>query len=296
MKKSSLLIILVILVQGLFAQVLDPVLGPRAWKKENVGQKDAVELTHIREADVMWSTRVYRTIDLRQKQNLPLYFPMDSSSHGKRSLIQIIYDEFVANYDPSKVRIYEDVELRNEYSAQEVMTILTPGDSTKNVRANCDEYDTLVRKRFDDLKPEIVRVNLMEDWFFDKQRSVLDVRILALGIEVPNYAIFEDLDQTCQVVIFKGWTKRDETKPVWFYFPQLRPTFADLECYKRQNDATRLSYDDIFVQRIFDSYITKEENVYNRAIKDYTSGLDALLEAERIKLEIFNFEQELWEY
>lgn len=58
----------------------------------------------------------------------------------------------------------------------------------------------------------------------------------------------------------------------------------------------RLSYDDIFLQRIFSSYIYKQENVYNRTIAGYTAGLEALLESEKIKQEIFDYEQFLWEY
>ena len=82
----------------------------------------------------------------------------------------------------------------------------------------------------------------------------------------------------------------------WFYFPQMRSTFAKHECFKRKNDAARVSYDDIFLSRMFGSYIIKEENVYDRYIKDYTAGLDALLKAEKISNEIEEFEQVLWEY
>ena len=55
-------------------------------------------------------------------------------------------------------------------------------------------------------------------------------------------------------------------------------------------------YDDIFWKRMFSSTITMEANVANRRINEYMVGLDALLEAERIKAEIFNIEHDLWEY
>jgi hypothetical protein len=63
------------------------------------------------------------------------------------------------------------------------------------------------------------------------------------------------------------------------------------------NDAQRISFDDLFMQRRFGSTITGESNVYNdRPISDYQIGKFTLFEAERIKTELFNFEHDLWEY
>jgi gliding motility associated protien GldN len=281
------------------AQVLDPVLGPRAWKKENVPQEEAIALTHIREADVFWSKRIWRTIDLRQKMNLVLYYPLDSATLGKRSFVQVLYDEFIFNPEnigPDAVKVYKEYELRNPYTREELIKFFAPYDSVKTVNINGDVVDTVVYKYFSDIKQEVIKVRLMEDWFFDKQRSVLDVRILALGIEIPLYTSQTDVDPFTQQAIFSGWKKMDAPMVFWFYFPALRPVLAKNECFKRHNDAARMSYDDIFLARMFGSYITKEENVYDRSIKDYTSGLDALLEAEKISNEIEHFEMMLWEY
>ena len=297
-------IVFVILLLSAFgfssiAQVLDPVLGPTAWKKENVRQKDAITLTHIREADVMWSKRIWRTLDLRQKMNLVLYYPIDSATLGKRSFIQVIYDEFVINSEnigPDAVKIYHSYELREPYTYDELQTYFAPSDSVATVNLNGDLVDTVVAKLFTDIKEEVIKIRLMEDWFFDKQRSVLDVRVLALGVEIPLYTTVTDIDPFTQQAIFSEWDKKDEPMVFWFYFPAMRTTLAAHECFKRHNDAARVSYDDIFLSRMFSSYITKEENVYDRYIKDYTAGLDALLEAEKISNEIEEFEQVLWEY
>lgn len=281
------------------AQVLEHEFGPTAWKKENVAQKDAIGLTHIREADVMWSKRIWRTIDLRQKMNLVLYYPLDSATLGKRSFIQVLYDEFIANpqnIGPESVKIYKSYELREPYTYEELQGYFQPSDSVASLNINGDMVDTVVTKYFGDIKEEVIKVRLMEDWFFDKQRSVLDVRILALGVEIPLYTTITDVDPFTQQAIFSAWDKKDEPMIFWFFFPQLRPSLAVHECFKRHNDAARVSYDDIFLSRMFGSYIIKEENVYDREIKEYTAGLDALLEAEKISNEIEEFEQVLWEY
>ena len=109
----------------------------------------------------------------------------------------------------------------------------------------------------------------------------MDVRIIGICPVVDDYLNG----------VFRGY------KPLfWVYFPEARPIFAKAEVFNRHNSAKRLTYDDVFWKRMFNSYIYKEENVYDRVITDYATGLDALLESERIKTEIFNFEHDLWEY
>jgi len=72
--------------------------------------------------------------------------------------------------------------------------------------------------------------------------------------------------------------------------------FATEEVYNSKNDAERRTFEDIFWKRQFASYIYKETNVYERRINEYATGMDALLESERIKEEIFNLEHDLWEF
>jgi len=286
------------------AQVLDPENGPRAWKKENIGQEQAISFTHIREADVMWSKRVWRTIDLRQKQNLPLYYPIaDSASLGKRSFIQVIYDELVRsakNPGPDALKVYEKYELKTIIPPDIALSKMMKSDTFTSI-ADPMDCSTIERVEtvdfFSKLKPEMFKVKLMEDWFFDKQRSVMDVRILALAIEFPLYTSKIETDAICGISIFGGWDKvPGSADEIWFFYPDLRQLLAENECYKRHNDAARVSFDDIYIKRMFSSYITKEENVYDRQINEYTAGLDALLEAEKISEKIRDFEMNLWHY
>jgi len=48
--------------------------------------------------------------------------------------------------------------------------------------------------------------------------------------------------------------------------------------------------------RKFSSYIFKESNVFDRRIQDYATGIDLLLEGEKIKADIFNKEHDMWTY
>jgi hypothetical protein len=87
------------------------------------------------------------------------------------------------------------------------------------------------------------------------------------------------------------------TKVFWVYYPEFRNLFASHPVYNRFNDAQETSYDDFFAQRKFSGYIYQESNVYNnRLVQDYTMGIESLLEGERIKESITNWEQDIWEY
>ena len=82
------------------------------------------------------------------------------------------------------------------------------------------------------------------------------------------------------------------------YFPELRNILVSKTVANGHNDATTLSYDDVFMKRIFSSFIVKISNVKDESIKDYvkTSGVDRLKEAERLKKELFDWEHDLWSY
>ena len=58
-----------------------------------------------------------------------------------------------------------------------------------------------------------------------------------------------------------------------------------------------MTFSEFFDKRLFSSTIRKESNMYDRAIYDYKkSGMQQLLEAERIKNDIRNLENDMWEY
>lgn len=78
--------------------------------------------------------------------------------------------------------------------------------------------------------------------------------------------------------------------------PDIRKTLVKHEVFNSDNDAVRQTWDDLFESRSFSSYIYKISNVYDRRIQDYATGIDALLEADRIKNNLINFEQEMWSY
>ncbi len=75
MKKLRFLIaILIVTTVAMNIQAQEVIKPPKypdgIYTKENTRTRRAIPYAHLREADVMWSKRVWRVIDLREKMNL----------------------------------------------------------------------------------------------------------------------------------------------------------------------------------------------------------------------------------
>jgi gliding motility associated protien GldN len=154
-----------------------------------------------------------------------------------------------------------------------------------NAVTNETEYKYPPRDTFYWESKDIVQYKIKEDWFFDKERSVLDVRIIGLA---PIKYIRENNDPNGVITGTK--------EMFWLYFPECRYVFQNFFVQSRHNDSQRMSFDDLFWKRMFHSYIEKESNLYDREINTYKSGVNALLESEKIKEKIFRFEHDLWSF
>ena len=248
--------------------------------KEHYPTRKVVPYTHLREADVMWATRIWRKLDLREKINHPLYYPTERIK-DRRSLTQVIV-EAVQEGSLTAYDVMDDeftLTLTKAEIEKKLMRIDT--EYIENPDPPYDLQMTIIEEPF---QPKTVKqYRLKEDWFFDKQRSVLDVRIIGIC------PVQDNIDPMTGEV-------RGSTPMFWIYFPEARNIFASAEVFNRYNDAERRTLEDIFWKRMFGSYVYKEKNVYDRQIQDYKNGIDQLLEAERIKQEIFYLEHDLWEY
>lgn len=256
-----------------FAQVLQP--GEIYSTEHN---RTLIPYPKVREADVMWQRRIWRTIDLREKMNQYLYYPFEANN-GRLNLFAIIQqaiaDGQVQPYDP----LYDDFKL--SMTKEVALSIGVDTIYYEDYDPN-PPYDPIRAQRVEQLNPaDITKYYIKEDWFFDKARSVMEVRILGI---CPVRTV---RNQHGEVL--------GEQMMYWIYFPELRSQLIQHSMYNRYNNAQEITYDDAFTKRLFSSYIHKVDNVYDRRISDYKVGLDALLESEQIKDDIRLYEHDLWE-
>ena len=295
MKNLFLLTLTFAMVQFTFAQdqtILDGgynIIDGAYEKNVRNGEIEPEEIPgyqYVREADVMWSTKISRVINLREKINQVFYYPQQEIN-DRKNLIDVLMDAINEGTITPYANAYKDDEFKTPMiSDAEKAMIGLEGQPVDTIKYYDDELEeeieVIVENKFE--KENVRKYIIKEEWYFDKQRSVMDVRIIGIC------PLMDTFDQET------GEFKAEEYL-FWVYFPEARKVLAKAEVFNhRKNDAARLTYDDVFHKRMFSSFIIKESNKYNREISEYRKGIDALLEAEAIKQEIFNLEHDLWEY
>lgn len=283
MKKALLLIIGFALFLGTSQNSNAQTIATSVYKKEHIKNRKPIPFAPIRECDIMWSKLVWRVVDLREKMNLSLYYPTEPQD-DRYSLIDLllfgIENEGLTAYD------IDDDEFKVPMTMDQIHANFNALNDTITQRnrltGELEEKVIEGEMHTDEVKRYIVK----EQWFFDKQNSTLQVRIIGL-CPIREY-------------VKEGESEMDglqKKQLFWVYFPEARPLLASHEVFNPFNDAARYSFDDLFMKRHFSSFITQISNVYNnRPINDYALGIESMLEAERIKNDIFNFEHDLWEF
>jgi len=251
-----------------------------AYVPEHNPTRRMVPYPHLRQADVMWEKRIWEVIDIRQKQNQALYLPLEEIANRK-SLFDVIRKGILDDFSITAYSLgptQEDDEFRYPMNPTEVDSVLNP-----IVLRYKEDLDTGEKIPVENKEPytsdDIVAYKIKEVWLFDKQRSERYVRIIGLAPVV----LLTNADGEV-----KG--KKDL---FWLYFPECRWVFANNEVYNLHNESQRMTFDDLFQKRMFSGYVIREDNVFNREIASYAKGVDALLESEKIKNNLFLMEHDL---
>ena len=263
-------------------------------KKQNVEEDKSLEYAEIEDSDVLWSKVVYEYIDLNEKLNFPLLYPTTDTDYGdtRKSLWKAIKEAIESG------QIKEVYDGRNDNFLQDDLNKIIGKDSLGVVNLNIrDLYGSTWSPG--DSQPQqfakssdILAYRTKGVWFFDKKHSELKYRLLGL---MP-------VGKNLKVTGAKGGTGY-----FWLWYPQIREILSKHKVFNDKNNNNRISFDDLLVNRRFSSFIYKYNNVYgDREIKDYivkrTGESDyqhhvrILLESERIKKQILDFEVDMWGY
>ncbi|MDR9400729.1 MAG: gliding motility protein GldN [Psychroflexus sp.] len=285
---------------------------------------------YISDRDVLWSKVVWETIDLNQKVNFPLLFPTESRKFGdtRRSLFQVLLDgieegtksnpddtaitEVYATSYFNKKREFDQIldGLKAIFLPNIALDILgqfgvtgTEAVDTFTKRAIADsleEYPNLYSPELiKKMEPYVVPNEITGSdiqhylvkgiWYFDKRQGEMKYRIL--GIAPAGYDI-----QT-QNPTYSG--DPAVIPYFWVWYPDARNALHKANVLNKNNSAKPLNFDQLLTAKRFDSKIYKTENVYqDRKIDQYVqdNAMMQLLESNRIKEEIRNFELDMWNY
>ncbi len=241
-------------------------------KRTTMNEKPVLPYDPVREADIFWEKRIWRVIDVREKMNQPFIYPelpfakilLDAATNGEITVYSTEDDKF------SYPLTMDDVA--SKMGSVDTVEVFDP-----------ETYETTVKVVRNDLNPEdIQRYRIKEVWFFDEESSTMQVRILGIA---PLQDVKDD-----------NGNFQYENPMFWVYYPDARQMLARQKVFNDANDASPTSWEDLFEMRYFSSYVYKQSNVQDRRLQDYLTGVDMLLEGQKIKQEIFNFEQDLWSY
>jgi gliding motility associated protien GldN len=273
---------------------------------DEIGKKTAAQLEsdndkplpygYVHDRDVLMGKTTWELIDVDERINFPLYYPIDTAFVGKerRSLFQVLLNGIKSG---KITEVYGDDYFNAKKSLKDIESVFKYRDTTQ---AGIDEFNNY----YDDYKSgakvlsaEFINETVLSAkdvsgyrikgfWYFDKRQSELKYRLLAIcpiAIEARDKA--------------KGNT--DTIDLFWVYFPSIRDVLHEAKAFNDKNSAMPLTFDHLLNSRRFSGLIYKEENVYgDRTIQDYMkdNAQMQLLESERVKEKIRNFEQDMWNY
>lgn len=304
MKLKNLLLVVMGVVGSYTSNAQSNLLNAKT--PSEIGKKTAAQMEsdndkplpygYVHDRDVLMGKTVWELVDVDERINFPLYYPVDTAFVGKdrRSLFQVLLNGIK---EGKITEVYGDDYFNTKKSLKDLENVFKYIDT---IPAGIDEMNNYLddyrsgRKVLDKQyinetvldASDISGYKIKGYWYFDKRQSELKYRLLAIcpmALEAREKA--------------KGGT--DTIELFWIYFPSIRDVLHDAKAFNDKNSAMPITFDHLLNSRRFNGVIYKEENVYgDRQIDQYMkdNAQMQLLESERVKEKIRNFEQDMWNY
>ncbi|WP_461533805.1 type IX secretion system ring subunit PorN/GldN [Sinomicrobium sp.] len=264
-------------------------IGVKSQAQISEGDDVPLEYGYVEDRDIMWSKMVWEVIDLNERVNFPLYYPIDGTSGalGRQSL----YDVLVTNIKNGNLKdIYTDSYFTERRNFGELEATLATVDTTdlgyEQVNAG-EQVSEMYIDRREISSADIVEYRIRGMWYFDKRQGELKYRLLGIAPVAPDVNFMDQgIDDGSNLV-----------ELFWVWYPSARKVLHAAKAFNANNSGRPISFDHLLNARRFNAVIYKEDNVYgDREIRDYIpdNAMFQLMEAQRIKEEIRNFEQDVW--
>ena len=273
-----------------------------AKKPEDIGKKTAAQVAadndqplpygYVDDRDILWSKTIWEVVDLDERVNFPLYYPLDTINIGsdRRSL----YDVLMKNIKNGNLEdVYVDSYFTEKRKFSDLEATLTKVDTTdlgyEQINAGEELSEEFVNRR-DITAAEIEEYRIKGIWYFDKRQGELKYRILGIAPVAPDVNFIDDESVD---------PESNKVELFWVWYPSARQILHKAKVFNQRNSAQPLSFDMLLNSRRFNGMIYQEDNVQgDREITEYIAdnALFQLLESNRIKEQIRDREQDMWAY
>ncbi len=243
---------------------------------------------YVHDRDILMGKTVWEIIDLSEKINFPLYFPIDENIGSDR---RSLYTALTNGIKSGKItEVYSDSYFNTKKSYRDIEASLSRIDTTdagrEQINSGMKNVSPEYILRSDLTAQDVTQYKIKGFWYFDKRQSELKYRLLGICPVTPDvYTMNSD--------------EKDYIELFWVFFPDARNVLHEAKAFNDKNSSMPISFDQILNSRRFNSVIYREENVYgDREIKDYMkdNALNQLIESDRVKEKIRNFESDMWNY
>jgi len=263
-------------------------IGVRTEAQKAVDNDKPLEYGYVDDRDILFSKMTWEKVVLDERANFPLYYPIDTNNIGsdRRSL----YDVLMKNIQNGKIKnIYDDSYFTTKRTLKDIESALKMIDTTELGIEQLNAGEELSAEYINQRNitaADIKEYHIKGLWYFDKRQAEMKYRLLGIAPVAPDVNFIDD-------------SEPDLVPLFWVFFPDAREVLHEAKSFNNENSSMPFSFDHVLNARRFQGYIFREENVQgDRAISEYVSqnALMQLLESERIKDKIRDFELDMWTY
>ncbi|MFL2597665.1 MAG: gliding motility protein GldN [Flavobacteriaceae bacterium] len=263
------------------------------FEQSSANETKPVQYGYVDDRDILWSKTIWEIIDLDERINFPYYYPSVNNgylSSDRQSLFRVLMDNiqqgniteiYETDYFNEKLTFEElKVKLEDRKITEEARQKLNSGIITEDQLTD-DDYDVYIIDSF-----KVIQYFIKGTWYFNKRLGELRYRLLGIAPGAQDVSTLSESSEDPDILPL-----------FWVWFPDARETLNKHRVFNTKNSSKSITFDMMLNSRHFNSSIYKEENVYeDREVKEYIyeDALRQLIESERIKSVIRDFEQDMW--